>query len=163
MRKAETEKARLDEPAVSIGGYCQAEVTCRGCESHCRMLRAAGLRPTRQRMALAELMFGKGDRHISAEVLFAEAREAGFSLSLATVYNTLQQFSRAGLLKAISIDSARTYFDTNTGDHHHFFIEDTEEVLDMPSDAVAVANLPAPPDGFEIASVDVVVRVRAKR
>ncbi len=151
------------DPGFSFGGFCQVETACGGCESYCKMLREAGLRPTRQRMALAELMFGKGDRHISAEVLFEEVKGSGISLSLATVYNTLQQFSRAGLLKAISIDSARTYFDTNTGDHHHFFIEDSEEVIDMPNDAIAVANLPEPPEGFEIASVDVVVRLRAKR
>jgi len=163
MGKPATAKADGIEPVIPVGGYCQAETACGGCESFCKILREAGLRPTRQRMALAELMFGKGDRHISAEVLYGEAKHAGYSLSLATVYNTLQQFSRAGLLKAISIDSSRTYFDTNTGDHHHFFVEDTEEVLDMPDDAVAVANLPAAPDGYEIASVDVVVRVRAKR
>ena len=143
--------------------FCQAENACAGCTNYCKMLREAGLRPTRQRMALAELMFSKGDRHISAEVLFDEAKGADISLSLATVYNTLHQFSSAGLLKAISIDSSKTYFDTNTGDHHHFYLEDTEQVLDMPNDAISVANLPAPPEGMEIASVDVVVRVRAKR
>jgi Fur family iron response transcriptional regulator len=125
------------------------------------MLRHAGLRPTRQRIALGELLFSKGDRHISAEVLFEEARQAGVPVSLATIYNTLHQFTGAGLLRAISVDTARTYFDTNTGDHHHFFLESSEEVIDMPDGFIRVENLPAPPDGFEISRVDVIVRVRA--
>ncbi|MCG6856706.1 MAG: transcriptional repressor [Salaquimonas sp.] len=125
------------------------------------MLRHAGLRPTRQRIALGELLFSKGDRHISAEVLFEEARQAGVPVSLATIYNTLHQFTGAGLLRAISVDTTRTYFDTNTGDHHHFFLESSEEVIDMPDGFIRVENLPAPPDGFEISRVDVIVRVRA--
>ena len=127
------------------------------------MLRYAGLRPTRQRMALGEILFGKGDRHISAETLFEEARQAGVPVSLATIYNTLHQFTGAGLLRAISVDTTRTYFDTNTGDHHHFYLEDTEEVVDMPENGISIANLPSPPEGMEIASVDVVVRVRRAR
>ncbi|MCB1385474.1 MAG: transcriptional repressor [Nitratireductor sp.] len=127
------------------------------------MLRGAGLRPTRQRVALAEILFSKGERHVSAEILFEEAGRAGVPVSLATIYNTLHQFTRAGLLKAISIDSSKTYFDTNTGDHHHFYLEDSEEVIDMPAGAISVANLPRPPEGMEIASVDVVVRVRKAR
>ena len=106
------------------------------------MLRRAGLRPTRQRIALAEILFGKGDRHVSAETLFDEARVAGVPVSLATVYNTLHQFTGAGLLRAIAVDTTRTYFDTNTGDHHHFFLELSEEVIDMPDGFIRVENLP---------------------
>lgn len=124
------------------------------------MLRRAGLRPTRQRHALAEIIFGKGDRHITAETLYDEARQAGVAVSLATVYNTLHQFSDAGLLRAIAVDTTRTHFDTNTGDHHHFYLEATNEVIDMPGDFVRVENLPEPPEGWEITKVDVVVRVR---
>ena len=126
-------------------------------------LRDAKLRPTRQRVALAELMFSKGDRHLSAEKLYDEAREAGVAVSLATIYNTLHQFTDNGLLRAISIDSSKTYFDTNTGNHHHFFLEDSEEVVDMPDGYVTVGNLPEPPEGMEISSVDVIVRVRKNR
>ncbi|MEC9342440.1 MAG: Fur family transcriptional regulator [Pseudomonadota bacterium] len=125
------------------------------------MLRGAGLRPTRQRIALGEILFGKGDRHVSAEALFEEARHAGVPVSLATIYNTLHQFTGAGLLRAISVDTTRTYFDTNTGDHHHFFLESSEEVVDMPDGYIRVENLPEPPKGFEISRVDVIVRVRA--
>ena len=127
------------------------------------VLRKARLRPTRQRVALAELLFSKGDRHLSAENLYEEAREAGVNVSLATIYNTLHQFTENGLLRAISIDSSKTYFDTNTGNHHHFFLEDSEQVIDMPDGYVSVENLPEPPDGTEIRRVDVIVRIRGRR
>ena len=123
-------------------------------------LRKANLRPTRQRVALAELLFSKGDRHVAAETLYEEARDAGVAVSLATIYNTLHQFTESGLLRAISIESNKTYFDTNTDNHHHFFIEGKNEVIDMPDGFVTVENLPEPPEGMEIARVDVVVRVR---
>lgn len=123
-------------------------------------LRKAKLRPTRQRVALAELLFSKGDRHISAEDLYEEALAAGADVSLATIYNTLHQFTQNGLLRAISVDSTKTYFDTNTSNHHHFYMEDSNEVVDMPEDGVAIASLPQPPEGMEISRVDVVVRVR---
>jgi len=144
-------------------GFCAIETACNDCHSNCKKLRQAGLRPTRQRVALADLLFSKGERHISAELLFDEAASAKIPVSLATIYNTLHQFTEAGLLKAISIDSSKTYFDTNTGDHHHFFLEETQEVIDMPQGALSVANLPEPPEGMEIASIDVVVRVRNKK
>lgn len=124
------------------------------------MLRAGGLRPTRQRVALAEILFSQGDRHVSAEQLHAEIRATGMPVSLATVYNTLNQFGEAGLLRAIAVDTARTYYDTNTGNHHHYFMEHTGEVVDMPDEAMSVENVPAAPDGYEIARVDVVVRLR---
>ncbi len=125
-------------------------------------LRGAGLRPTRQRIALGELLFASGDRHISAESLHEEAQEAGYSVSLATVYNTLHQFTEAGMLRIVQVEGARTYFDTNVSDHHHFFIEDENRVFDIPSGRVEVKNLPAPPEGTEIVNVDIVVRLRRK-
>ncbi len=120
---------------------------------------AAGLRPTRQRVALAELLFSKGDRHVTAEKLFDEATTAQMSVSLATVYNTLHQFTAAGLLREIAVDGARVYFDTNTAEHHHFLLEDGEELLDI-AGPLAVANVPAPPPGMKVARVDVVVRLK---
>ncbi len=125
-------------------------------------LRQAGLRPTRQRVALAELLFAKGDRHLSAEELHEEAQEAGVGVSLATVYNTLHQFTMSGLLRILSIEGSKTYFDTNTSDHHHFFIEGENRVVDIAHGPVGVVNLPEPPDGMEIANVDVVIRLRPK-
>jgi Fur family transcriptional regulator, iron response regulator len=122
-------------------------------------LAEAGLRPTRQRVLLGELLFGKGDRHVTAETLFEEATAAQMPVSLATVYNTLHQFTAAGLLRKIAVDGARVYFDTNTSEHHHFFLEDRETLYDIPG-SVGVVNLPAPPDGLKVARVDVVVRLR---
>jgi Fur family iron response transcriptional regulator len=126
-------------------------------------VRDAGLRPTRQRIALASLLFAKGDRHVSAEELHEEALNADVPVSLATVYNTLHQFTEAGMLRILAVEGAKTYFDTNTSDHHHFFIEGENTVLDIDTGSVAVHNLPAPPEGMEIVNVDIVVRLRPKR
>lgn len=126
-------------------------------------VRAAGLRPTRQRVALAGLLFAKGDRHLSAEELHEEALAARVPVSLATVYNCLHQFTEAGLLRILAVESARTYFDTNTSDHHHFFVEGENRVYDIDHGPVQVINLPEPPEGMEIANVDVVVRLRPIR
>jgi len=122
-------------------------------------LRAAKLRPTRQRLALAKLLFDGDVRHVTAEKLHAEAMAAGIRVSLATVYNTLHQFTSAGLLREISVDSSRSYFDTNTADHHHFFYEDANRLEDISSDELTVTHLPDPPAGTEIKSVEVVVRI----
>ena len=127
------------------------------------LLRAAGLRPTRQRRDLACLMFAHGDRHFCAEDLHAEAQDARVDVSLATVYNTLHQFTQAGLIKAVAVDSNRTWFDTNVDDHHHFFVEEDNAVMDVPSSSISVCDLPEPPEGMEIERVDVIVRLRRKR
>ncbi len=126
-------------------------------------LRAAGLRPTRQRVALCNLLFGAGDRHLSAEELHEEAHKAGEPVSLATVYNTLHQFTDAGLVRPLSGEGQRTYFDTNTSDHHHFFLEEENMMIDIPDGTIGIADLPEPPEGMEIVNVDVVVRLRRKR
>ncbi len=127
------------------------------------ILRTAGLRPTRQRVSLAELLYSRGDRHISAELLHEEAVEADVPVSLATVYNTLHQFTEAGLLREVAIDGNKTYFDTNTSDHHHFFIEGENRVIDIPGEGVGIGKLPTTPEGMEVVRVDVVVRLREKR
>ncbi len=126
------------------------------------MLRDAGLRPTQQRLSLAKLLFLKGNRHVSAEILHEEAIRARVPVSLATVYNTLHQFRQSGLLREVAVDGTRTYFDTNLNEHHHFFIEGEDKVLDIPEDHIELQNLPEPPEGMEIARVDVVVRLRRK-
>lgn len=126
-------------------------------------VRGAGLRPTRQRVALAELLFAQGDRHLTAEQLHEEAQAAGVPVSLATVYNALHQFTEAGLLRILAVEGSKTYFDTNTSDHHHYFIEGENHVFDIPQTGVCVSNLPPPPEGMEIVNVDIVVRLRPKR
>ena len=126
-------------------------------------LRHCGLRPTRQRIALADLLFAKGDRHLTVEELHEEAVAAGVPVSLATVYNTLHQFTEAGMLRVLAVESAQTYFDTNVSDHHHFFVEGDNQVLDIPVSNIAIGNLPEAPEGMEIAHVDVIIRLRRKR
>ena len=123
-------------------------------------LRAAGLRPTRQRVELASHLFTGHDRHVTAESLHEEVTKAGARISLATVYNTLHQFTGAGLLRQVIVDSARGYFDTNTGDHHHFFLEEEGALIDISGDQLAVAGVPTPPAGLIVDRVDVVIRVK---
>jgi Fur family iron response transcriptional regulator len=124
------------------------------------VLRMAGLRPTRQRIALAELLFSGEHRHVSAEELHAEAGAARVNVSLATIYNTLHQFQQAGLLREVAIDASRSYFDTDTSDHHHFYLEDEQRVVDIPSAGIVINGLPEAPDGTVVTHVDVIVRVR---
>lgn len=126
-------------------------------------LRDHGLRPTRQRVALGQFLFAKGDRHLTVEQLYDEAAQAGFSVSLATVYNTLHQFTEAGIIRVLNVEGDRAYFDTNTSDHHHFFVEGRNEVLDVPNGSLTIGNVPEPPAGLEIAHVDVIIRLREKR
>lgn len=124
-------------------------------------LKGAGLRPTRQRVALASLLVGDGcDRHVTAESLFGAAQDADASVSLATVYNTLRAFCDAGLLSEITVDGSRSYFDTRLDDHPHFYWENTAELTDAPKDQLEISRLPTPPDGTEVARVDVVIRLR---
>ena len=125
-------------------------------------LRKAGLRPTRQRLALGRLLFTAGDRHVTAEALHLEAVDAGVELSLATVYNTLHQFTDVGMLRQVTVDGDKAYFDTNTGDHHHFYIDAEQRLIDIPGDRVQVHGLPNPPAGAEIERVDVIVRIKAR-
>ena len=121
------------------------------------LLHRAGLRPTKQRLCLARFLFDGRNRHITAEQLHDQAVDDRVSVSLATVYNTLHQFTRAGLLREVVVDANRSYFDTNVGEHHHFFHEKTGELQDIHN--VIVTNLPQPPPGSRISRVDVVVRL----
>lgn len=125
------------------------------------LLRDAGLRPTRQRLALGSLLFEGEDRHVTAELLHAEATAIGHHISLATVYNTLHQFKRAGLLRELAINGSKAYFDTNTSNHNHFFVETEGELRDIPGDAIKVDGVPQPPEGMRISHIDVVVRLVA--
>lgn len=125
-------------------------------------LRDAGLRPTRQRLALGRLLFDGGDRHVTAEALHEEAQKAGVSVSLATVYNTLHQFTDAKLLREVVVDSSRTYFDTNITDHHHFFVENSGKLMDIDGQQIAITGLPDAPQGTSFARVDVIVRLEGE-
>ena len=127
-------------------------------------LKLAGLRPTRQRLALAKLLFETAEdvpnRHVTAEQLHSEAMEAEVRVSLATDYNTLHQFTDAGLLREVVVESGRSYFDTNIDDHHHFYFEDNGRLQDIPGAAVRLAELPEAPEGAAIKRVEVIIRVR---
>jgi Fe2+/Zn2+ uptake regulation proteins len=124
-------------------------------------LAEAGLRPTRQRVTLAALLMGDGqDRHVTAESLFAAVQDGGEKVSLATVYNTLRAFCDAGLIQEVTVDGARSYFDTNTHDHPHFFWEEDGRLTDAPAEQLEIASLPGAPEGAEISKVDVVIRLR---
>lgn len=123
-------------------------------------LRGAGLRPTRQRLALAKILFGSGDRHVSAEALHGEAAAALVPVSLATVYNALNQFTQAGLLREVAIEGDRSYFDTNTSNHFHYFIQGEDHLQDIGIDDVEVKGLPSLPKGTVVDRIDVIVRLR---
>lgn len=119
------------------------------------------LRPTRQRMTLARLLVGDGqDRHVTAESLFAACAEANEKVSLATVYNTLGAFCDAGLMREITVDGSKSYFDTNMSDHPHFYWEDSTRLTDAPASELTISQIPNAPEGTEIAKVDVVIRLR---
>jgi Fur family transcriptional regulator, iron response regulator len=130
------------------------------CHEVGELLKGVGLRPTRQRMALGWLLFGNGNRHLTAEMLYEEAIQAKVPTSLATVYNTLNQLTYAGLLRQVSVDGAKTYFDTNTNEHHHFYDESKHELIDISDSNVALQRLPQVPVGYEISSFDIIVRLR---
>ena len=124
-----------------------------------KCLQDVGLRPTRQRLALAKLLFDGDDRHVTAEVLHKEVNGAGAKVSLATIYNTLHQFTEAGLLKEVIVDSNRTYFDTNISDHHHIFFKEDEVLADLGVDELVIASLPEVPEGKKISAVNVVIHM----
>jgi Fur family iron response transcriptional regulator len=157
-----TSNSRDPEESMAGTENCRLRPSACAARDVGALLRSTGLRPTRQRVALGRLLYGAGDRHITAEVLHEEAVRAHVAVSLATVYNTLHQFTEVGLLRQIAVDGAKTYFDTNASEHHHFLVEGDNRLLDIPGDDMTLGNLPEPPEGMEIARVDVLVRLRPK-
>lgn len=155
--------SEVPETAVDWRSDSQPNEAISGCPWHsCKvLLRRVGLRPTRQRLLLGWILFAKGDRHVTAEMLHDEALTARIPVSLATVYNTLNQFTEAGLLREIGGTGSKAFFDTNPSAHHHFLVEGEEMLMDIPEPAAAVIdNMPEAPEGYEVARVDVVVRLR---
>ena len=139
------------------------DLTRQAHECGAEWLNGAGLRPTRQRVTLAALLIGDGqNRHVTAESLFDSAKEQGEAVSLATVYNTLRAFCEAGLMQEVTVDGSKCYFDTNVHDHPHFYWEDEGRLSDAPADQLVISRVPDAPDGAEIASVDVVIRLRKR-
>ena len=147
------------EPPAAADAACAVE-----CEGGCSdRLRQAGLRPTRQRVILGELLFANGDRHVTAEMLFSEAREAGIHVSQATVYNTLNQFTEAGLLRRIGLDGSISFFDTNTSVHPHFYLDDEGILIDVPEPGIALERMPPALPGHELSRVDVIIHLRRRK
>ena len=122
-------------------------------------LEAAGVRPTRQRLDLWRAIFGAGDRHFTAEMIYQETRSIRFAPTLGTIYNTLNEFSRCGLLREIAIYDAKLWYDTKIGPHFHFYWEDTEELSDIPDEWLPILDIPAP-EGTRVAAIDVIVRLK---
>jgi Fur family iron response transcriptional regulator len=150
------------KPLVNLDPHCFDDLTPENELALVHKLRAAKLRSTKQRIALAHLLYRDGDRHLTAEMLYADAKRVELGVSLATVYNTLNQFLEAGLLREVIVDSSRSYFDTNIGQHHHFYVEATGELIDVPAQSIAFSQLPETPTGYDIDDVDVVVRLKQK-
>lgn len=160
LRRADEVSARRLMGETKHDGHGQeARGTPRSEREIIDLLRLARLRPTRQRLALGSLLFTDHGRHVTAELLHAEAVAGGERVSLATVYNTLHQFKRAGLVRELAIDGTRTYFDTNTSNHSHFYVEHDGRLMDIPQGSIRVDGLPTPPQGMRISHVDVVVRL----
>ncbi len=122
-------------------------------------LRGAGVRPTRQRLDLAGLLFGDGNRHVTAEMLHAEAVGNKMAVSLATVYNTLNQFARAGLLREVAVEGSKAYFDTTISDHQHFYFEQDGRLIDLGPDEEVAVNVRKLPEGMKVARIDVLIRL----
>lgn len=123
-------------------------------------LRRFGVRPTRQRVSLLRLLYRYGHRHVAAEQLYQEALTDGIHLSLATVYNTLNQLAAIGMIRKVVVNTGQTFFDTNNSDHHHYYVEGRNQVFDVQANDIEVSQLPEPPEGFEIAGVEIVVRLK---
>src|SRR6266568_3471068 len=154
---ADGEMEAIAEPLFEAGGE-------NPCGQECvDLLRQAGLRPTRQRLQLGEFLFMKGGRHVTADMIYTEAVEANLQISRATVYNTLNQFTEAGLLRQIGVDGSKSFFDTNPTAHHHFFVDYEDRLLDVPAPGVEIDRLPEPLPGYEISRVDVIVHLRRKQ
>jgi Fur family iron response transcriptional regulator len=158
-----------DRAIFEISDEAQAAIACPdsyadGAKTGCiDLLLRAGLKPTRQRVILGELLFSKGDRHVTADMLYAEARDANARLSLATVYNTLNQFTWVGLLRRIGADGSRSFFDTNTTVHPHFYLHGEDILLDIPEPDVVLASMPEALPGYEVSRVDVIIHLRRKQ
>jgi Fur family iron response transcriptional regulator len=168
-KKAKVPDVGLDKRALITAGRdvaianLQPSLTGYSYGNIAQILQSAGLRPTRQRMTLGVLLFSKGPRHLTAEMLYEEATLAKRFVSLATVYNTLKRLTDAGLLRQVCVDGAKTYFDSNVISHHHFYLENKHELMDIAHSNLVLEKMPNPPEGYEISSVDIVIRLRKAR
>ncbi len=124
------------------------------------ILQKAGLRPTRQRLILGQFLLSGQHQHISADELHLLTMQSGFSMSLATVYNTLNQFAEAGLIRKISVSGQRTFFDTNAHNHQHFYLEDEDRMIDIGGVPLMLSPAPQAPAGYTITKIDILVSLK---
>ncbi len=123
-------------------------------------LRENGIRPTSQRKILAKIIFEKGNRHLNADDLFNETKKLGYSISLATIYNTLKQFSSFGLLKEIVVDQNKSMYCNNKEPHYHLYVEDEAKIIDIPNSNIDLSNIPEIPACLNLHNIDIIVRIR---
>src|SRR3954471_18582816 len=141
--------APVDRPAEHLTEDCY------------RRLNTIGIRPTAQRVQIAELLLSE-PQHLSAEQILATLRSSGARVSKATVYNTLNLFAAHGLIRQLTVDAARAWFDSNVVPHYHFNDEATGALTDLAVQVVEFALFPPPPPGMEVAGIDLVIRLRKK-
>ena len=125
-----------------------------------KKIEQSGIRPTKQRRILAKILFEKGDRHISAENLFDEVKKEDRKISMATIYNTLKQFTSLGLIREIVVDQNKSLYCTNNKSHYHLYIEDEGKIHDIPTENINL-DIPSIPACLTLHSIDVIVRVRS--
>jgi len=118
-----------------------------------------GIRATKQRRVLAKIIFDKGKRHISAENLFDEVKKEERKISMATVYNTLKQFTSLGLIREIVVDQNKSLYCNNNQSHYHLYIEDEGKIVDIPTKNINL-NIPSMPACLQLHNIDVIVRIR---
>ncbi len=164
MKNEMNDPRPMKQRSLALTAQERLDAMMAGCPVHAlrAKLKESGLRPTRQRMALGLLLFSKGDRHLTAEKLYEEAQDLRVPVSLATVYNGLHVFTEAGLLREVAVDGSKVYYDTNVSNHHHFLVQGSNVLIDIPALAIDKSVVPQPPEGMEIAGIDVVVRLRPK-
>ena len=126
------------------------------------LLKNVALRPTKQRIALTKILFQENNLHVTAEQLHSEAIRKGYKISLATVYNALNSFKEAGIVKQVLVEPGKIYFDTNTESHHHFYIEETGELVDVPDDECKIVSLPRIPAEYMVSQVEITIRLKHK-
>jgi Fur family iron response transcriptional regulator len=137
-------------PSAAAPGRCE------------RRLSGCGIRPTAQRVRIASLLLS-APQHLSAEQILANLRSSGARVSKATVYNTLNLFASHGLIRQLSVDGSRAWFDSNVEPHYHFHDLASGALIDVPVPAVEFSRLPSPPPGTEVAGIDLVIRLRKKQ
>lgn len=124
-----------------------------------KKIESSGIRPTKQRRVLAKILFENGNRHVSADELFHDVKKEDRKISMATVYNTLKQFTSLGLVREVVVDQNKSLYCTNHKSHYHLYIEDEGKIVDIPTKNIDL-NIPSIPACLQLHNIDVIVRIR---